>query len=125
MLNTSEALLKALKRESKAFMVNAHAMQESCIEIVYMNWIFDNVIAELVGLAVFNSTLNSATGHPHRKAFGMVVAAVVFFSQLALAVDGPAKFAAPDNERGIEQAALFQVGDKGRTGLVYVSTLSR
>ena len=39
----------------------------------------------------------------------MVVAAVVRFRQLALAVDRAAELAAPDDQRVVEQAALLQV----------------
>ena len=42
----------------------------------------------------------------------MVVAAVVVGGQRALAVDGPAEFAAPDDQRVVEQPALLQVGDQ-------------
>ena len=39
----------------------------------------------------------------------MVVAAVVVRGEASLAVDGAAEFAAPDDQRVVEHAALLQV----------------
>ena len=41
------------------------------------------------------------------EAAGMMVAAVVVGGQRALAVDGPAELAAPDDQRVVEQPALL------------------
>ena len=53
----------------------------------------------------------------------MVVAAVVGGRQLPLAVIGAAEFAAPEHQRVVEHAALTQVLDQGRTGLVGLTAL--
>ena len=48
----------------------------------------------------------------------MMVAAVIGVRQLALAIDRAAEFAAPDHQRVVQQAALLQVLDQRRRGLV-------
>ena len=48
----------------------------------------------------------------------MMIAAVVVVGQPALAVDGAAEFAAPDHQRVVEHAALFQILNQRRGGLV-------
>ncbi len=53
----------------------------------------------------------------------MMVAAVIVGGELALAVDGAAELAAPDDQRVVEQAALLEVGDQGRRRLVGVAAL--
>ena len=58
--------------------------------------------------------LDAAAGQPDGEAARMMVAAVVVGGQLALAVDGPAELAAPDDQRVVEQAALLQVRDQRR-----------
>ena len=55
----------------------------------------------------------------------MVIAAVVRLGERALAVDGAAEFAAPDDQRVVEQAALFQVDDQRRRGLIGAFALQR
>ena len=64
-----------------------------------------------------------AAGEPHRKAPWMMIAPVVVGCQLALAVDGSAELPAPHHERVIQQTALFEILDQGRTGLVGVLAL--
>ncbi len=90
-------------------MIDAEAAQDRRLDVVYVNGIGYDVVGEIVGFAVGDAGLNAASGHPHREAAGMVVAAVVAVHQLALAVDGPAEFAAPDDERVVEKSALFQI----------------
>ena len=48
----------------------------------------------------------------------MMIAAVVVGGQLALAVDGAAEFAAPDDQRVVQHAALFQILHQRRGGLI-------
>ena len=81
----------------------------------------DDVVAEVVGLAVDDALLDAPAGKPDGEALGMVVAAVVVARELALAIDGAAELAAPDHERVVEQSALLQVGDQGVAGLVDVA----
>src|SRR5687768_5970750 len=53
----------------------------------------------------------------------MVVAPVIFLLEFALAVNGAPKFTAPDHERVIEQASLFQVLHERGARLVGVLAL--
>src|SRR5258706_559377 len=67
---------------------------------------------------------SAAAGHPAGEAAAMVVAAIVVGGQGALAVDGPAKFAAPDEQCIIQEAPLFEVGEKGCRSLVRILALA-
>ena len=53
-----------------------------------------------------------------------MVAAVVEGGQPALAVDGPAELAAPDDQGLVEQAALLEVPDQRRRGLIGITALA-
>jgi len=55
----------------------------------------------------------------------MVILAVVVRSQLALAIAGAAKIAAPDDERVIKHASLLQIADQRGTRLVGFFALPR
>src|SRR6516225_1946858 len=98
-------------------------MKDGRVHVVDVHRILDNVVAEIVRLAVADAGLDSPAGHPDRKAAWMVIPAVVFMSELALAVDGSAKLAAPDHQRIVEHTTLFEVGDKSETCLVDVPAL--
>ena len=66
-------------------------------------------IAMLVGGAVAIAPFDAAAGHPHGEPVVVVVAAVV-----ALRGRRAAEFAAPDDQRVLEHAALLQVGEQAR-----------
>src|SRR3954468_16774051 len=53
----------------------------------------------------------------------MMVAAETGFGNIALAVSGAAEFAAPNDQRFVEQTALFQVFDERGAGFVGVFRL--
>ena len=57
----------------------------------------------------------------HRAAIVIAAGHVV---AILVARDRAAELAAPDDERIVEQAALFQVLDEGGTGLVRIATLT-
>ena len=72
---------------------------------------FDRGGADFVGRADADAAFDAAAGHPHREAVGIVVAAgagAVFGGGLA------AEFAAPDDERFLEQAALLEIVNQAR-----------
>jgi hypothetical protein len=95
------------------------------VEVADVEWVFDDVVAEVVGLAVDLRRLwSAATGHPHAEAAWVVIATVVFFGEAALAVDGATEFAAPDDEGVIEHAALLEIFDEGVAGLIDVFALA-
>ena len=106
-------------------MVVAEEVKHRRVEVVNREGILDDVVAELVGLAVDLTALGAAAGHPHGEAARVVVAAVVLLGESALAVDGATEFAAPDDERIVEHPALLKVLDEGVARLVDVLTLAR
>ena len=100
-------------------------MQQRGIEIVHVGGLFDDVVAEVVGLAEFDSSLDPPARRPHAEIPRVVVAAVGFLGQLSLRIDRPPELAPPDHQCRIEQAALFQVVQQGGTGLVDIPALQR
>ena len=85
------------------------------MKVVDVDAVFHGREAELVGGAVDRAPLHAAAGHPHREAVGIVVAARLPFS---LAERHPAELPSPDDERRVEEAALFEVGEQRRDRLV-------
>src|SRR5205809_6645652 len=88
-----------------------------------MDWIFGDVVAEIVGTAVFDAALNAAAGEPDREAAAVMVAPHVRIAQLPLAEDRPAKFRVEQDQRILEQAALLEVLDERRRRLIDVVAL--
>ena len=93
-------------------MFDAHQVQDGRVEVVHVHAVLDDVVAEVVGLAVGHALVDAGAGHQDREAARVVVAAVVGLREGALRVGRTTEFAAPDDERIIEQSALFEVGEQ-------------
>ena len=105
-------------------MVDAELVQQRGVEVVDVDGILDDVVAEVVRLADDVAALDAGAGHPEAEAARVMVAAVVVLGERALRIDGAAELAAPDDERVVEQAALFQIGEQRGGGLVGVVALA-
>ena len=95
-------------------MIDAEAMQKGRIQVVHVTRFVDDVVAEVVRLAIDSAAFDAAAGHPHAEAARMMVAAVVCRGERALGIDRAAKLAAPDDERVVQHPALLQVLQQGR-----------
>src|SRR5690606_1584756 len=99
-------------------------MKHGSMEIMNMNRILDDVIAEVIGFPIDNTWFDTSSCHPNRKAFGMVVSAVIVHSHMPLTVIGPAEFSSPNHQGFVKKASLFQVCNQGSGCLVYILGLS-
>ena len=88
-------------------MVDAEQVQNCCMNIVDRNGVDGGFPADFVGCAVAGAALDSAAGYPNAEAVWVVVAAFAFFAH-----GHAAEFAAPDDQRAVEQAALLEVGQQ-------------
>ena len=124
-LDARQTLVQALEREGQPFIVDTQLVQHGCMQVTDGHRILQNVVAEVVRLAVRYSPLDATAGQPDRKAAGMVIAAVVVALQLPLAVDRATEFTGEDHHRVVEQPALLQVLQECRGWLVDVQALPR
>ena len=109
----------------EALVVDAEQVEHRRLEVVDVDRILDDVVREVVRLAVDDAALHTAAGHPDAVAAGMVVAAVVVGGEGSLRVDRAAELAAPDDQGFVEQAALLQVLNQGPGRPVDVAGLRR
>src|SRR5262245_18263770 len=99
--DTCQPLVQALIFHAEPLVVEAEQVQDGRVEIADVDWILDNVVYEVLGLAVDGAGPRAAARHAHREATRMVVAAVIRLAQPTLRVNGPAKLAAPDHQRRV------------------------
>src|SRR6266481_9735599 len=104
-MDVREAEVAALEAVGELLVINAHAVQDGRVQIVDVDRIFDDIVTVVVGLAEAETGLDSAAGHPDRITAAMVIAAIVIFFNFSLAIDGAAKFAAPDDQGVFKQTA--------------------
>ena len=118
-----EPVVAPLEAVGEAGVVVAEEVEQCGVEVVHVDRVAGDVVAEVVGFTVHEPRLHAAAGEPHREAASVVVASVVGGLELALAVGRAAELAAPDHQRVLEQAALTQVAHEGRGGLVDIGAL--
>src|ERR1051326_4062334 len=98
-------------------------MENGRVKIADVDGVLDDVVGHFVGLAMDKTGLHAAAGHPDGETAGMMVAAIIFLGELALAINGAAKFTAPNDQRVLEQATLLEVLDEAVAALVNVLAL--
>ena len=123
MFDAGQPLFESLEWEGELFVIDSHAMEDGGVEIIDMDRIFGDVVAEFVGGSEFDSPSDATAGHPHRKTLRVVIAAVVGFGESTLAVNGPSEFPSPNDECRVEESPLLKVLDQGSRGLVDIPAL--
>ncbi len=100
--------------------VETEEAQEGDVEIADVGFAFDGGHAEVVGGADSVTGVAAATGEPHRHGVRIMVA-TVSRSAADTVVGGATKLAAPDDERAVQEASLFEVGDERGDGLIHAA----
>jgi len=99
--------------------VEAEGVEDGCLDVMHMERILDNMEAKVVGGAIRDARFDSAAGHPHREGLRMMVASrTPPQGRVRLHHRRAAEFAAPDHQRLVEHAALFQIGDQRSARLI-------
>ena len=62
--DTGQTLVKTLKRKAQPLMIDPQLVQYGRVQVADGHRILNNVLAEVVGLAVRHPALNAATGQP-------------------------------------------------------------
>ena len=113
-VNVGEAEVAALESSGELFVIEAELVKDRGVEIVDVNFVFNRVEAEVIGLAMVHAAFDSASGEPHGEGIGMVVPTI----GSALGHGSASEFSAEDDEGVFEHAALLEVFDQGGAGLV-------
>ena len=96
-------------------MVEAEDVKNGGVKIINGGDVFHCLVAEFICRAVAEAVLYACTGEPGGEAGGVVVATARASS---LESGHATEFGAPDNERVLEQSALFEICEQGGGGLV-------
>ena len=110
-MHIRQTIVTPLRSKRQALVIDAQKMQQSGVQVVYVYWVFHDIEAEVIGLAVGCPRTYSSASEPHGKAPPMMISAIVCGSQPALTVCRAAKFSAPDYQRIIQETSLFQITD--------------
>jgi hypothetical protein len=89
-----------------------------------VNGVTHDVVTEIIGFSVRVATSYSSSSHKDTETAWVMVSPVVLAREIALGVNRATELAAPNDERVIEQSALFEFGQKSAGGLVGVVALA-
>ena len=117
-------MIQAHEGEGEFVVVDTELVQDGSVEVADPDFVFDDIVAVIVGFSVGHATFDAAAGHPGREAFRVVVAAVLVAFEFALTVGGAAKLTGEDDEGFVEHAALFKVFNETGAGLVDIVSLA-
>ena len=101
-------------------MIETELVEDRRVEVADVDGVFDDVVGEIIGLAVAEAGFHAGAGHPHAEAAWVVVAAIIVGLERALRIDRAAEFPAPDDKRVVEETATFEVSDETVGGTVGV-----
>ena len=118
-MHIGQAEIAALEAIGQLGVVEAEQVQDRGVEVVDVDFVGGRVEAELVGLAESCSRFHAAAGQPHAETIRVMVAAVV----ASLDHRSAAELAAPNDQRVVEQAPLFEVAQQRGGGFVGCSAL--
>ena len=117
-VHIGEAEIAALETMRQLGVIEAEEMQDRGMQIVDVNFAFGGEETEIVCRAVANAGFDAAPGHPNGIAVRMMIAADFGWLEIALHHWRAAEFAAPNDERFVEKAALLQIFDERDGGLI-------
>ena len=107
-VDVGESAFEAVVVKRQPFVVEAHQMQESRIEIVYRGFVDGGFESEFVALAVTESAFDAGAGHEARKGSRVVVAS----GPVALQKRHSTKLGRPDDQCVFQQTPLFKIGQQ-------------
>ena len=113
-MHVGQAKVAALETVGQLRVIEPEQVEDRRVEIMDMDGVRAGVEAEVIGFAEGQAGFYAASGQPHGEGVRVMVASVV----AALHHRGAAEFAAPDDERVVEQSSLFEILNKRGGGSV-------
>ena len=101
-------------------MIEAQCVKHGRVQVAHLHRVLHDLVAHGVGLAVRHTGLDAAASHPDGEGAGIVVPADKLH-HLSVAIfphRGAPEFAAPHHQRVLEHAALLQISQQSRDGLI-------
>jgi hypothetical protein len=123
-MDIGESKIPSRVSKHQLLMIESEEVENGCVKVMHVHGVLYGAESESICLAIGQPSSDSASRHPHREAVVIVVSAVDFSGvgagQGEFDHGGPAEFSAKEDQRILEHAALFEVGEKRTERLVAV-----
>jgi len=96
--DSGESSVEASELYRESAVIDPQAVQNGCVEVSQVHWLFDDVVAKVIGEAIFHAALYSTTGQPNAKASTVMIATHRGVTKLALTKDGSTELDCKDDE---------------------------
>src|SRR5207237_1320564 len=106
-----QAAVSAVVAEGQFFVIDAEQMENGCVQVVAVRFVFEGTPRPLITFAVRKSRLETRASHP-----GYKCAAVVIAANAALAEGHAAEFGCPNQQSILKQTAGLQIFDQTGNG---------
>src|SRR4051794_19630705 len=92
-------------------MIEAELVKYGCLDVVCGNFSIDSIITDLISFTIGNALSYATTSHPYCECIHIMVASFVRhrFTSAVFHHRCSTKFAAPDDQRFIQQASLLKI----------------
>src|SRR5689334_1465892 len=97
-MHVRQPILTSLKFERQLGVFNAQQPQDRRVQVVYVYWINDWVVADFVRFADGDAAFDAAAREPHGEGAWVVIAAQQFGAAAGFVHRGAPEFAAPDDK---------------------------
>src|SRR5436309_10764225 len=97
--DVGEAKIAALEAVGELGVVYAELLEEGGLEVVDVDRVLGDVVAEVVGGTEAGAGFDAGAGQPDGETARVMVAAIVVLGELALGIVGAAELAAPNDQR--------------------------
>ena len=116
--DSNEFLVQSTMEVGQGIGVESELVQDRSVQLLDVEPVLDRLVAQFIGTADTDASLDAAAGHPHGESRGVVVAPGAFG---VLGRWLSAELASPDDERLVEQSASLQVAKQSRDGKVRIA----
>ena len=122
-VHIGEAKVTTQILECQLLVSDPKTVQDGGLKVVNVDRVSGDVVAVIVRLSQDHARFHAATSHPHGKAAGVVIAAVIVLSQWTLAINRSAELPSPNHQSVVQHTPLFEILDESRGGLIRGLTL--
>ena len=115
-MNVREPHVSTSVTERELLVVDPHLVQDSSMDVMDIEWVGDDRVAEFIGFAEGYATLKATASHEERVAINMMVAPAIFSD--CSGVRSTAHLSRPKYDSLLKHAPFVEVGDECGDGLI-------
>lgn len=107
-MHVRQAIVPSLEAMRESLVVDAKLVEDRRVQIMDMDRLLGNIVADIVRCSVDDPWLDSSARHPDGETAWVMIASE-FLTPRSLGIRGAAELATPDDKRVVQHAALLEI----------------